>query len=109
MEEWLSFVISSLVEEAGEIGTPISFPFTADAVAAVYTLRFHEEENDGMNGDGLWFRLTDGRMFDGLGQPDRAPLSAFEDPFPPEKTASVAALVMGRLQSESADFIASLS
>jgi len=48
-------------------------------------------------------------MFDGMGQPDNAPLSAFDNPFPQAETAYVAALVMDRLQTESAAFIASLS
>jgi hypothetical protein len=69
MDQWLSFQISRLFEEAEEFNTAIEFPFTADDVQAIYTLKFGDDES----GDGLWFRLRDGRMFNGLGQPDKAP------------------------------------
>jgi hypothetical protein len=72
MDEWLSFQISCLAEDAGESKTPITFPFAADDVETIYTLKFGDDGDDEA-GDGLWFRLKDGRMFNGLGKPDKTP------------------------------------
>jgi hypothetical protein len=95
MDEWLSFQISSLVEIAEELNTAIAFPFTADDVQTIYTLKFGDDEA----GDGLWFRLKDGRMFNGLGQPDKSPRSCFEQPYDASETGYVAAVVLDALQS----------
>jgi len=50
-------------QEAGQAGTPRPCnSFTARDVVAIYT--YHQDE-----GEGVWFRLQDGRVFSSQGEP----------------------------------------
>lgn len=65
-------LIRKITDEAVAAGQPRPlFPFEASDVVATYTYKKNE-------GDGLWFALSDGRVFNRNGEPDTKDLGAYD-------------------------------
>jgi hypothetical protein len=92
-EDWLGCAIGFAAEEADERGIAISFPFTASEVVRVYTRISHPAHD----GDGLWFQIKGGKIFNCLGQRERKRKSSFSEPIEGDEARDLAAFAIVRL------------
>jgi len=92
-EECLNFSIASAVETADRMQVAIAYPFELADVERVYTLAYY----DGGGGDGIWFRLRNGAVFDIMGNRVSRRKGSFERPVRGFDALSTAAYVMDRL------------
>ena len=92
-EEWLSFAIGSAAEDADEHGITISFPFTASEVVRVYTFVSHPA----YDGDGLWFQIKGGKIFNCLGQREAKRKSCFSGVIEGDDARDLAAYAIAKL------------
>ena len=63
-------LMESCSERAAAEGQPFVFPFTASAVAQIYTYKKR-------HGPGLWFCLNDSRIFNSRGYPDNQDITLY--------------------------------
>jgi hypothetical protein len=69
------------------------FPFTASEVVRVYTRISHPAHD----GDGLWFQIKGGKIFNCLGQRERKRKSCFSEPIEGDEARDLAAFAIVRL------------
>ena len=100
MEPWISFAIERAREEADECGKNITFSFGAQDVERVYTLKCHPDES----GDGLWFQLKGGKIFNCLGERETVRKSCFERPIEGEQARTLAAVAIQQLDGFKSQF-----
>lgn len=92
-EEWLNFTIAAAADTADEMQWVIAYPFALADVERVYTLAYY----DGGGGDGVWFRLRNGALYDIMGHRVRRRKASFERPVRGFDALAIAAYVMDRL------------
>jgi len=93
MQQWLRFTLDMARERADEEGRTIEFSFTADQVQRLYTLKNHPAEF----GDGLWFQVKNGRIFNCTGQQDKARKACFSRAIEGQEAQDIAAFVITEL------------
>jgi hypothetical protein len=101
-KEWLSGIVSFAAEDADERQHKILYPFDLNDVDCIYTLAFF---NDGTGGDGIWFRLKNGTIYDIMGNRLSRRKGSFEQPVKGFAAIRIAEYVMSRLHGrEPTDF-----
>jgi len=92
-EEFISFALDRAREDADERGKTIEFLFTAEQVARVYTRKTHRDHD----GDGLWFQIKTGPIFNCLGERERVRKSCFSGAIEGDAARDIAAYVIMKL------------
>jgi hypothetical protein len=92
-EQFISFTLDLAREDADERGKTIEFLFTATQVARVYTRKTHPAHD----GDGLWFQIKTGPIFNCLGERERVRKSCFSGAIEGDEARDIAAYVIAKL------------
>ena len=92
-QERISMILGFAMEDADERGKTIAFPFTAHQVVRVYCFKEHPD----FYGDGLWFQLADGAIFNCLGEREKVRKSCFKGAVEGQEARAIATMVIAKL------------
>jgi len=93
LQQMVNFSIERAWEHAGEHGSIINIPFESNQIKKIYTLKYHTDEA----GDGLWFELKNGAVYNLLGLKENISKSCYEDPLPETMNLEVSNYVIQKM------------